>query len=213
MIWPYPRQAGLTTCSFFCSSRQRHTSSFSSLNFRIGFTSYSIHLASDIVFRHRLLHVAHNWQSSDPKCPVEYQRTHQLCQVHQSSQDRVCYQLLIGTAYWLLIGSTAAYWLCAANLYTYIRLSACKQAWHAVSRWYWTVYIPWLVASYDTHRSQNVSWILIRKTRENSNLYCCRCRESVSYLPVIRCSCSSTHGPKNIEEWHPWRMCVNIFRQ
>ena len=32
-----------------------------------------------------------------------------------------------------------------------IRLPACKKTTHAVSRWYRTVYIAWLVSSYDTH--------------------------------------------------------------
>ena len=38
--------------------------------------------------------------------------------------------------------------------------TACKKSKHTVSRWYRTVYIPWLVASYDTHKA-NVGWILI----------------------------------------------------
>ena len=41
------------------------------------------------------------------------------------------------------------------------RLTACKKAMHAISRWNGTVYIPWLVASYDTHKSKH--WL-------NSNL-------------------------------------------
>ena len=32
-------------------------------------------------------------------------------------------------------------------------LTACK-AMHAISQWYRTVYIPWLGASYDTHRGK-----------------------------------------------------------
>ena len=39
----------------------------------------------------------------------------------------------------------------SAQLSKLIRLTACKKAMHATSRWYRTVYIPWLVASYDTH--------------------------------------------------------------
>ena len=38
----------------------------------------------------------------------------------------------------------------SAQLSKLIRLAACKKAMHAISRWYRTVYIPWLVASYDT---------------------------------------------------------------
>ena len=44
-----------------------------------------------------------------------------------------------------------------------IRLTAWKKAMHAISRWYRTVYIPWLVASYDSTRA-NVGWILIPQT-------------------------------------------------
>ena len=35
-----------------------------------------------------------------------------------------------------------------------IRLTACKKAMHAISRWYRTVYIPGLVASDDTHKGK-----------------------------------------------------------
>ena len=35
-----------------------------------------------------------------------------------------------------------------------ILLTACKKAMHAISRWYRTVYILWLVASYDTHKGK-----------------------------------------------------------
>ena len=36
-----------------------------------------------------------------------------------------------------------------------IHLTACKKAKHAISRWYRTVYIPWLVTSYDTHKGKH----------------------------------------------------------
>ena len=36
----------------------------------------------------------------------------------------------------------------SAQLSKLIGLTACKKAMHAISRWYRTVYIPWLVASY-----------------------------------------------------------------
>ena len=42
----------------------------------------------------------------------------------------------------------------SAQLSKLIRLTACKEAMHATSRWYRTVYIPWLVASYDTHKGK-----------------------------------------------------------
>ena len=42
----------------------------------------------------------------------------------------------------------------SAQLSKLIRLTACKKAMHATSRWYRTVYIPWLVASYDTHKGK-----------------------------------------------------------
>ena len=37
---------------------------------------------------------------------------------------------------------------------SYACLTACKNTKHTVSRWYSTVYIPWLVASYDTHNGK-----------------------------------------------------------
>ena len=42
----------------------------------------------------------------------------------------------------------------SAQLSKLIRLTAFKKAMHAISRWYRTVYIPWLVASYDTHKGK-----------------------------------------------------------
>ena len=40
----------------------------------------------------------------------------------------------------------------SAQLSKLIHLTACKKVMHAISRWYRTVYVPWLVASYDTHK-------------------------------------------------------------
>ena len=42
----------------------------------------------------------------------------------------------------------------SAQLSILIRLTACKQAMRAISRWYRTVYIPWFVASYDMHKGK-----------------------------------------------------------
>ena len=42
----------------------------------------------------------------------------------------------------------------SAQLSKLIRLTACKKAMHATSWWYRTVYIPWLIASYDTHKGK-----------------------------------------------------------
>ena len=42
----------------------------------------------------------------------------------------------------------------SAQLFKLIRLTACKKAMHATSRLYRTVYIPWLVASYDTYKGK-----------------------------------------------------------
>ena len=42
----------------------------------------------------------------------------------------------------------------SAQLSKLIRLTAYKKAMHATSRWYRTVYIPGLVASYDTHKGK-----------------------------------------------------------
>ena len=42
----------------------------------------------------------------------------------------------------------------SAQLSKLIRLTACKKAMHVISRWYRTVYIPWLVDPYDTHKGK-----------------------------------------------------------
>ena len=46
----------------------------------------------------------------------------------------------------------------SAQLSKLIRFSACKKVMHVISRWYRTVYIPWLVASYDTHKGKR--WLI-----------------------------------------------------
>ena len=42
----------------------------------------------------------------------------------------------------------------SAQLSKLMHLTACKKTKHTVSRWYMTVYIPWLVASYDMHKGK-----------------------------------------------------------
>ena len=42
----------------------------------------------------------------------------------------------------------------SAQLSKLIRLTACTKAMQTISRWYRTVYIPWLVASFDTHKGK-----------------------------------------------------------
>ena len=42
----------------------------------------------------------------------------------------------------------------SAQLSELICLTACNKAMHAISWWYRTVHIPWLVTSYDTHKSE-----------------------------------------------------------
>ena len=42
----------------------------------------------------------------------------------------------------------------SAQLSKLIRITARKKAMHAISRFYIAVYIPWLVASYDTHKGK-----------------------------------------------------------
>ena len=42
----------------------------------------------------------------------------------------------------------------SAQLPKLIRLTACKKTKRAVSRWYRTVYIPWIVASYDMRKGK-----------------------------------------------------------
>ena len=43
-----------------------------------------------------------------------------------------------------------------AQLYKLIRLTACKQAMNTISRLYRTVYVPQLVAFYDTHKGKRL---------------------------------------------------------
>ena len=43
----------------------------------------------------------------------------------------------------------------SAQLSELICLTACKKAMHAISWWYRTVYMLWLVTSYDTHRGKH----------------------------------------------------------
>ena len=42
-----------------------------------------------------------------------------------------------------------------AQLSELIRLTSCKKAMRAICRWYRTVYISWLVSSYDTHKGKH----------------------------------------------------------
>ena len=42
----------------------------------------------------------------------------------------------------------------SAQLSKFIRLTACKKDMHAIRRWYRTVHIPWLGATYDTHKGK-----------------------------------------------------------
>ena len=44
----------------------------------------------------------------------------------------------------------------SAKLSKLICLTACKKAMDAISQWNRTVYIPWLVASYDTHKGKHL---------------------------------------------------------
>ena len=46
----------------------------------------------------------------------------------------------------------------SAQLSKLICLTSCKKAMHAASRWYRTVYIPWLVACYDTQKGKH--WLI-----------------------------------------------------
>ena len=53
----------------------------------------------------------------------------------------------------------------SAQLSKLIRFTACKKTKHTVSRWYRAVYIPWLVASYDTHNCKR--WMNYNPTGGN----------------------------------------------
>ena len=67
-------------------------------------------------------------------------------------------------------------------------LTACKETRHAVCRWYRTVHIPWLVASYDTHKA-NVDWILIPQTTGVKFDHCSKF--------VLTCTMHAQSSPKN----------------
>ena len=55
-----------------------------------------------------------------------------------------------------------------AKLSKLIRLTACKKTKHTVSRLYRTVYIPWLSASYDTHKGKR--WLNSNPTRHRGRI-------------------------------------------
>ena len=57
----------------------------------------------------------------------------------------------------------------SAQLSKLIRLTACKKAMHSISRWYRTVYIPWLVASYDTHKGKR--WLNSNPPNHRGKVY------------------------------------------
>ena len=45
----------------------------------------------------------------------------------------------------------------SAQLSELIHLAACKKAMNVIRPWYTTVNIPWLVASYNTHKGKRLS--------------------------------------------------------
>ena len=57
----------------------------------------------------------------------------------------------------------------SAQLSKLIRLTACKKAMHAINRWYRTVYIPWLVAFYDTHKGKR--WLNYNPPNHSGNVH------------------------------------------
>ena len=57
----------------------------------------------------------------------------------------------------------------SAQLSKLIRLTACTKAMHATGRWYRTVYIPWLVASYDTHKGKR--WLNSNPPNHRGNYF------------------------------------------
>ena len=63
------------------------------------------------------------------------------------------------------------------------RLTACKKAMHAISLWYRTIYILWLVTSYYTHRA-NVGWILIspKNRGDQRSIHIAFCRKLFHWL-------------------------------
>ena len=104
----------------------------------------------------------------------------------------------------------------SAQLPKLIRLTACKKTKHTVSPWYRTIYIPWLVASYDMHKGKR--WLnFIPPKPQGSNLTL-----NLTHIPHIKfqsticnpingrnkfrickkCSASCMQDLETIFKWH-----------
>ena len=110
----------------------------------------------------------------------------------------------------------------SAQLFKLIRLTACKKTKHTVSRWYRTVYIWWLVASYDTYKGKR--WLnyvnpkpqgLFMKTsmlssivhEDEHSLECCSWRRTFSRVLFMKTNILSSivHEYEHSLEYCSWR--------
>ena len=91
----------------------------------------------------------------------------------------------------------------SAQLSELIRLTACKKAMHATSRWYRTVYIHWLVAFYDTHKGKR--WL-------NSNPPNHR-GKNIRIAYIVGNKASSSHFFKIVLIFFNQRNCVFVEKQ
>ena len=107
----------------------------------------------------------------------------------------------------------------SAQLSKLVRLTACKKTMHAISRWYRTVYVTWLVASYDTykgkrwlnsntpnHRGQNAS--PLRPTGAKGRWYCSNHVPPNIRFPNIKFGWTKCNG--NVIAHLPFELCGPI---
>ena len=72
----------------------------------------------------------------------------------------------------------------SAQLSKLMCLTACKKAMHAISLWYRTVYINWLVASYDTNKGER--WLNSNPLNHRGQQYSKRSRiNPLEYSPGL----------------------------
>ena len=90
----------------------------------------------------------------------------------------------------------------SAQLSKLICLTACKKTKHTVIRWYRTVYIPWLVASYDTHKGKR--WM-------NSNLT--KPQGYTVHASNITSSCQFRHLTRSTHPQHNELMPITAYHE
>ena len=85
----------------------------------------------------------------------------------------------------------------SAQLSKLLRSITIRMIQHTMSRWHWTVHIPWLVTSYDTHKAKHLG-ILLPKPQGNTirffHLGLCFCIYTITVYR-IRLALIITHQP------------------